>query len=319
MDTAAAILRFVFDAFPYSAKQLAEDRGLFTGPRPGVFHPVQVDRLRTLISEKLNGIVILTHDSSVRYWKKALGNYELVYGIRAAKGLEFKSVIILDFFSELPRELQKPWRNLLLGRTGENPKPELEGQLKLLYTAVTRCVEQLFFAETSRSSSGDAFVRWVTTTSIRPKALATRQSVDNVEIMSLTQDEWVASGLDNAELAESTEEMNLEQSLSLMDKALFCFEQGKDQKLSQRARTHRAALLFRRDLLMWEADDGMKPDGGTVEVRVAELMGRLLSDDLRLEALRIVKFALPYFGDYSKERLEGIVLPKLHVLEQDNM
>mmetsp|Transcript_14447 Transcript_14447/g.40206 ORF Transcript_14447/g.40206 Transcript_14447/m.40206 type:complete len:2450 (-) Transcript_14447:2893-10242(-) len=319
MDTAAAILRCMFDAFPYSAKQLGEDRGLFTGPRPGVFHPIHVDRLRTLICEKLNGVVVLTHDSSVRYWKKALGNYQLVYGIRAAKGLEFKSVIILDFFCELPQELQKPWRNLLLGRDEQNAKPELEGQLKLLYTAVTRCIEQLFFAETSRSSSGDAFVRWLTTTSIRPKTLATRQSVDDVEKMVLTQDEWVASGLDNAELAESTQETNLEESLSLMEKARFCFQHGKEEKLSRRARTHRAALIFRRDLVLREMNGGTKPVIGTVEFQVARLMDKLLSEDLRLEALRVVKFALPYLGDYPRDRLGKIIMPKLRAMEQENL
>lgn len=97
------------------------------------FQSVAVDRLKALIS-------VLTHDGSVSYWKKLL-DYELVYGVRAAKGLEFKSVIVLDFFVDLPRGVQKPWRDLILDRGGGDA-PELEGQIKLLYTAVTRCVER---------------------------------------------------------------------------------------------------------------------------------------------------------------------------------
>jgi hypothetical protein len=54
--------------------------------------------------------------------------------------------------------IQKPWRNHLLGRDG-SIYPGLEGQLlKLLYTAVTRCIEPLFFAETIEESPfRDAF------------------------------------------------------------------------------------------------------------------------------------------------------------------
>ena len=104
-------------------------------------------RLQQLVTEHLDGVVVLTHDSSVWHGKRKLGDYPLVYGIRAAKGLEFKPVIVLDFFAEIPREHQKSWRDLLLGR--EIHKAEIEGQLKLLYTALNRWIEQLFFAETS--------------------------------------------------------------------------------------------------------------------------------------------------------------------------
>ena len=116
LDTAAAVLQRLFAAFPDSAKQLAPDRGLFTGPRPGILQNVLPARLKQLVTEHLHGVVILTHDSSVWHWKRKLGDYPLVYGIRAAKGLEFKPVIVLDFFAEIPREHQKSWRDLLLGR-----------------------------------------------------------------------------------------------------------------------------------------------------------------------------------------------------------
>jgi hypothetical protein len=45
--------------------------------------------------------------------------YPLIYGIRAAKGLESKSVILLDFSTDLPGNINKPWRELLLGRAGD--------------------------------------------------------------------------------------------------------------------------------------------------------------------------------------------------------
>ena len=309
LDTAAAVLQCMFDAFPDSAKQLAKDRGLFTGPRPGVFSRVQPERLRELVSEKLNGVVLLTHDSSVSYWKQKLGDYQLVYGIRAAKGLEFKRVIILDFFAELPREIQKPWRDLLFGR--DFRKPELEGQLKLLYTAVTRCIEQLFIAETSKSIAGDAFVRWLTTTSVRSTALGTRQNVDDVETMAMTQDEWIASGLENAELAEERES-ELDESLSLMEKAVFCFEQGKDQALAQKSRTHRKSLLFQREL----QQGGSATGDARLESRSAEILEQLLAENLLLEARRLMEASvMPRLGKFSQDKMNKIVLPRLAAQE----
>jgi hypothetical protein len=73
--------------------------------------------------------------------------------------------------------------------------PELEGQLKLLYTGVTRCINHLFFAETSNSVSGAAFVRWLATRGLhgQSEALGVRSSVDNVEKMTLAPDEWFSS------------------------------------------------------------------------------------------------------------------------------
>jgi hypothetical protein len=64
--------------------------------------------LAVFLSDKLKGTVVFVHDESAHYWRQALGDYKLVYGIRKAKGLEFKSVMLLDFFKEFPSYLQKP-------------------------------------------------------------------------------------------------------------------------------------------------------------------------------------------------------------------
>ncbi|KAL7552191.1 hypothetical protein ACHAWF_015406, partial [Thalassiosira exigua] len=140
LDTAGAFLDFLFKYFPGSAKQLRKDRGLFQGSRPGVLHRVDEHQFKLLLSDKLKGTVVLCHDGSVHYWWGVLGNYRLVYGIKEAKGLEFKSVMLLNFFYELPSSLHKPWRNLLLGREGldfELKHPLMGMQLKLLYTGIT--------------------------------------------------------------------------------------------------------------------------------------------------------------------------------------
>jgi len=56
--------------------------------------------LADLLANKMNGTVVLVHDARVKYWKKTLG-YPLIRTIRELKGLEYKSVIILDFFGDM--------------------------------------------------------------------------------------------------------------------------------------------------------------------------------------------------------------------------
>ncbi len=101
LNVAVAVLSCLFEVFPDSAKQLKEDRGLFQGPRPGVCYKVDPPRLLNLV-EKRNGIVVLTHDHQVARLRQSLHDYPLVYGIREAKGLEFREVILVDFFVDMP-------------------------------------------------------------------------------------------------------------------------------------------------------------------------------------------------------------------------
>ena len=91
--------------------------------------------------------------------------------------------------------------------------PDIEFQRKFLYTAVTRCIERLFFVETITSKVVDAFIRWSTPTSVKPfgpndkrdKAIATLSDCINIESMGLNRDEWLAAGLSNAETADAEE------------------------------------------------------------------------------------------------------------------
>jgi hypothetical protein len=77
-------------------------------------------------------------------------------------------VLLLDFFSCLPGRDQQLWKRMLQAADGSMTDdtyaykhPQLEGQLKLLYTAVTRCCNRLIFAETRRSEAGLGFFRWL--------------------------------------------------------------------------------------------------------------------------------------------------------------
>ena len=49
LNIAASILSYMFEAFPNSAKQLKEDRGIFQGPRPSVLSRIDYDKGKSII------------------------------------------------------------------------------------------------------------------------------------------------------------------------------------------------------------------------------------------------------------------------------
>jgi hypothetical protein len=299
LDAASAILGIMFTVFPDSAKQLGRDEGLFRGPRPGVFQQAKKEIIRELVAEKMNGAVILTHDDNVKMCKQVLGGYHLIYGIREAKGLEFKGVIVFDFFSSLPAYLQKPWRDMLHGRTDDNfhnKYPELEAQLKLLYTAVTRCIDRLFFCETVKSIAGDAFIRYITTLSIGGskvssvqwhdgnQAIATLNDIDSIENMLMSSDEWLVSGVANAEAAEVEGSAYSGDAHGLMTKAIYCFEQSKNDSFLKKAKVHLESLQFRRVLLDHENTKSRDESSVELEMQAVAIMEKLLRENLLYEA-----------------------------------
>ena len=303
LNAAGSFLDYLFKYFPGSAKQLKKDYGLFQGSRPGVLHKVKTNQLATLLSDKLNGTVVLVHDESSDYWRKALGGYKLVYGIREAKGLEFKSVMILDFFSELPTSLHKPWRNLLLNREGqdfETKYPLVGTHLKLLYTGITRCIERLFFVETCSSIAGDTLVRW-----LKQNALATKNNINDIESMAMTSDEFLSEGFNNAEQAESAEELDL--AYIALDRAVWCFEQADNLPLAAKARTNRRSIKFRLDLLKDSIDKEM------FEVKGAQMMELLTREGLLLEVMNVYYSISPFMREYSKEQLDSVFISKIRL------
>ena len=333
LNTAAAFLDVLFKYFPGSVKQLQKDRGLFQGSRPGVLYNVDTKQLSVLLSDKLKGTVVLVHDESSHIWRRALGDYKLVYGIRESKGLEFKSVMLLNFFHELPSSLQKPWRNLLLNREGldfEVKHPLVGTQLKLLYTGITRCIERLFFVETSSSVAGNATRRWLTASvkkagpapgrhevqEVFADALATRNNITNIESMSMTADEFLVEGFNNAEIAESVE-LDLEQAHSSLERSIWCFEQAGNHELAAKARAHRQSIQFRLDLVppheQQRKSHGIN-DPHLIEMKGAKIMESLISEGLLFEVLNIFYSISPFIPPYVKEELERCFISKIRLL-----
>ncbi len=311
LNCAGGILDLLFGHFKNSVKQLKRDYGLFKGARPGVFQRVDVQQLSALLKQNLQGAVVFTHDESAASWRELL-DHQLVYGIREAKGLEFKTVIVLDFFSEIPSSLQKPWRDLLLNRAQPDfamKFPLLETHLKLAYTAVTRCIEQLFFAETTSSDAVNAAVRWLTTSMNRKDqtdgdALATINNVAGLESMTMTNDEFLIVGIDNAELAESSE-IELEQAVDYLKRAASCFEKAQSPELVAKAQAHSSSLQLRMKIA------SAIEDYDAVEVDAAGVVEQLLRESLLSESLCLLEDVAPVLPQYTRGKLEETITSKI--------
>ena len=210
----------------------------------------------------------------------------------------------MNFFSDLADEHQKAWRELLRDRDISFIKPgfpQLEGHLKLLYTAITRCSRRLFFLETKPSIAGRAFFRWLTQT----KELAEFQDASKMET-AMTPDEWRCFGVDMAVNAE--EEASPEKSLDWLDRAIYAFEQVDDEALLRRARAHRASLVIRRELDehydAFEATDEK-------EEEVANAAYACSKEGVLPELYRLVNTVCPKLNKITQDALEEEILSKL--------
>ena len=150
LRTANAVIDKLYYSFPKSTDHIVADVGLSVGPVPGFCVGIDFPTLTQFCSAHPK-LQLLTWDSYVSTVSERLDEPSLlVEGFRQSKGREFSEVAIVDFFSsgcatehaeEIPAALQKSWKKLLLGadEVGVTDWPvELEVQLKVLYTAITR-------------------------------------------------------------------------------------------------------------------------------------------------------------------------------------
>jgi hypothetical protein len=170
--------------------------------------------------------------------------------------------------------------------------------------------------------AGNAFVRWLTTTSTvqspgeasrRREALAVKNSVDNVEKMTRTPDEWRSAGLDNAIMAETCDD--LEGAEGWLEKALYCFVQIGDGTFASRARVHRMSIQFRMSIeaSLYQSDGVAKHlDSANTEIEAALLTEKLLAEKLYAEARAVCDLVLPLLTDeIYREMFETQMLANL--------
>lgn len=234
----------MFAMFPHAAKTLPVDEGLFKGPRPNFCLCSGMDMVATLLSQNQR-VVVLCQDHIVDRMSSELDSSgstnHFVLGCRDAKGLEFEDVLILDYFSSIPAPDQQSWK-LLFQRDVEQSatisqqykSPQVEPQLKLLYTAITRCCSRLFFVETKKSAAGSAFYRWLEKNNLAERMPTSPRAA---ETFAMSKDEWRARGL-NFILSVDTTALGDRRSEQMLERAFQCFQNAEDHRLLARIRLH---------------------------------------------------------------------------------
>eukprot|EP01032_Pedospumella_encystans_P029083 gene29083-32844_t len=164
LNCAGAVLGRMLAMFPGAAKTLPADEGLFLGPRPAFYNAtLGLSSVAKMLTSNERTVVLCpdqmvseVNDQLAAQREGDSSKGSLVLGIRAAKGLEFTDIVLLDFFSSIPDIDYKAWKELLAvgdnssshgGELQQYAFPQLELQLKLLYTGITRCINRLIFVE----------------------------------------------------------------------------------------------------------------------------------------------------------------------------
>lgn len=222
-------------------------------------------------------------------------------GLRAAKGLEFSDIVILDFFSSLSDCDYKAWKELLsdaqgvqgLSRSQYN-FPQLEPQLKLLYTAIMRSINRLIFVESQPSRIGGIFFRWLKAHALADSfvvySAAESDSLVSTGATLMTRDEWKMRGIDT----------DLQQASQMLEQAAMCFQRAEEPVLRAAALAHAALKQAEENLapFLALADDTstiILPGGAeasmtlsaTEQVALAAVLVRGLRVGLRAEVVRL--------------------------------
>ena len=181
--------------------------------------------------------------------------------------------------------------------------PELETQLKLLYTAITRSERSLYLIETKRSAAGAAFFGH-----IKERGLAQSQELlSSADAALLTHDEWVSRGLDFA--IASKDAAHIDDEMAWLRRATMCFESADNAEMKRRARAHLQSVLLRKQL----RERGERHEAVEVEVEVEAMRavrGCVASNMLR-EAMELCQELLPHLALRSQQLLTCEVLQAL--------
>lgn len=232
------VARLVLDqlhaVFPFAAAKMPPETGLMSGPKPLLAH-AKLEVVKTMLRSNPK-LKVLVRDERRHELLNLLASKGVakgtVFGIREAKGLEFGDVLILNFFGA--SQWQREWKELLGvaiaeaeggkdggAREGTNlvMPGEMELELKLLYTGITRSCHRLLFIETEEVQSSKAWFRCLRSRGCGSEACETTL-LKSVGKGVMTEREWLAEGVDLATVAE---DRIGDEAVSLWEKAVENF------------------------------------------------------------------------------------------------
>ncbi|NXU52297.1 TRNK1 protein, partial [Turnix velox] len=230
LHLASGVVDLLQHYFPESFDRLPKDRGLFDGPKPTVLESCSVSDLAILLRGNKrktqpiefgsHQVVLVANETAKEKIPEEL-SLALVLTVYEAKGLEFDDVLLYNFFTD--SEASKEWKIIssytpdsdvqegskllievplddtdgTLKRTPFNVEmyKMLNGELKKLYTAITRARVNLWIFDEDSDKRAPAFKYFIKREFVQVvKADEKKDLDDSMFAKTSTPEEWIAQG-----------------------------------------------------------------------------------------------------------------------------
>ena len=192
------------------------------------------------------------------------------FSVQEFKGLERDAVVLVDFFGSARDEKMKGWRELLRAARGDGlqginhkvgENRALERDLKVLYTALTRCRSRLVVLETDTvGAAKDASKFFLQAAEQGRSALAEKAAPkiggedsdeDQETVRPVSGDEWRSRGALNARVAAEAADDPMApptQAKARLAQAKTCFANAQDADLKARCDVSTECLVELRSI-----------------------------------------------------------------------
>ncbi|NXI38233.1 TRNK1 protein, partial [Galbula dea] len=230
LSLASGVVDLLQHYFPESFDRLPKDCGLFDGPKPTVLESCSVSDLAILLRGNkrktqpiefgAHQVVLVANETAKEKIPEEL-SLALVLTIYEAKGLEFDDVLLYNFFTD--SEASKEWKIIssytpdsdmqvgnklvievpLEDATGVQKRSPfnldmykmLNGELKQLYTAITRARVNLWIFDEDSDKRAPAFKYFIKREFVQVvKADEKKDLDDSMFAKTSTPEEWIAQG-----------------------------------------------------------------------------------------------------------------------------
>ncbi|XP_027584944.2 TPR and ankyrin repeat-containing protein 1 [Pipra filicauda] len=227
---ASGVVDLLQHYFPESFDRLPQDRGLFDGPKPTVLESCSVSDLAILLRGNkrktqpiefgAHQVVLVANETAKEKIPEEL-SLALVLTIYEAKGLEFDDVLLYNFFTD--SEASKEWKiissyspdsDVQMGSNLLNEIPledaagvqkkspfnvemykMLNGELKQLYTAITRARVNLWIFDEDCDKRAPAFKYFIKRKFVEVVKTDENEDLDDsMFVKTSTPEEWIAQG-----------------------------------------------------------------------------------------------------------------------------
>ncbi|XP_035134458.2 TPR and ankyrin repeat-containing protein 1 isoform X3 [Callithrix jacchus] len=232
LNLASGVVDLLQFYFPESFDRLPRDTGLFDGPKPTVLESCSVSDLAILLRGNkrktqpiefgAHQVILVANETAKEKIPEELG-LALVLTIYEAKGLEFDDVLLYNFFTDSEaykewkiissftptstdfREENRPLVEVPLDQPSSaqgrslmvNPEMYklLNGELKQLYTAITRARVNLWIFDENREKRAPAFKYFIRRDFVQVvKTDENKDFDDSMFVKTSTPVEWIAQG-----------------------------------------------------------------------------------------------------------------------------